>query len=249
MPIASHAPRLSLLVVDDEAGVREAVAAALGYRYDVHTAASGTEAATALRRHPIAAIILDALLGEEHGLDLVPSFRRLSPARIMLLTGHGSETLATRAIWTGVDGYLNKPVSVSALHAAVERLLSPGLGLSDIAAQAHRSLNAYPPKPFRAAEWARHLGAGEPHLRRLFRERYGVTPRRYLTERRLRQAGHLLWTTSWSVAEIARQVGYEDLRNFRRLFQRWAGMAPSDYRLRKSGKKEATDLSQDGCPK
>jgi AraC-like DNA-binding protein len=249
MPIVSYTPRLSLLVVDDEAGVREAVAAALGDRYDVHTAASSTEAVTALRGHPIAAIILDALLEEEHGLDLIPFFRRLSPARIMLLTGHGSETLAARAIWAGVDGYLNKPVSVLKLHAAIERLLSPELGLSDLAARARRSLDAYPPQPLRAAEWSRHLGAGEPHLRRLFRERYGVTPRRYLTERRLRQAGHLLWTTGWSVAEIARQVGYEDLRNFRRLFQRWAGMAPLDYRFRKCRKKEVTDLSQDKCPK
>jgi DNA-binding response OmpR family regulator len=119
----SSLSRPSVLIVDDEAAIREALAAALADRYLVHTAASGAEAGERLRVHPIAAILLDVFLKDEHGLDLVEPFRRLSPAPIMLLTGNGSEALAKRAVWAGVDCYMNKPVSVSDLRAAVARIL------------------------------------------------------------------------------------------------------------------------------
>jgi CheY-like chemotaxis protein len=49
--------RLHLLVVDDEACIREALTAALGAIYHVHAAASGAAACALLRAHPIAGII------------------------------------------------------------------------------------------------------------------------------------------------------------------------------------------------
>ena len=73
---------LHILVVDDDASVREALRAALADRYCVHAAASGADACAILRAHPVAAIILDAVLREEHGLDMVPKFREMSRAPI-----------------------------------------------------------------------------------------------------------------------------------------------------------------------
>lgn len=124
--------RPHVLVVDDDRGIHEALTAALGPLYVVHTAASGAEACAILRAQPIAVIILDAILGEEHGLDLVEPFRALSPARILVLTGHSSEDLAIKALRAKVDDYLKKPPSVTAVHAALARLVAradgpPGL--------------------------------------------------------------------------------------------------------------------------
>ena len=86
--------RLHVLVVDDDPSLREALEAALASEYIVHTAATGDEACALLSAHPVSAIILDAILKKEYGLDLVERFRALSPAPIALLTGHGSEKLA-----------------------------------------------------------------------------------------------------------------------------------------------------------
>jgi DNA-binding response OmpR family regulator len=102
-------------VVDDDASIREALRAALADGYTVHVAASGAEACDMLRAHPVAAIILDAVLRGEHGLDLVERFRKLSPAPIVILTGHGTEELAVRALRVHVAEYLKKPVSVAEL--------------------------------------------------------------------------------------------------------------------------------------
>ena len=60
-----------VLIVDDEPSVREALELALRDRYVVHGAATGAEAFPILQACPIVGIILDAVLGDEHGLDLV----------------------------------------------------------------------------------------------------------------------------------------------------------------------------------
>ena len=111
--------RLHILVVDDDPGLREALEAALASEYIVHTAATGDEACALLSVHPVSAIILDAFLKNENGLDLVERFRALSPAPIVLLTGHGSEKLAMGAIRARIVEYLKKP-------ARIEDLMDPG---------------------------------------------------------------------------------------------------------------------------
>lgn len=221
-----------ILVVDDDSSVREALSAALKGTYVVHSASTGDEACAVLRKFPVAAIILDAILEEEHGLDLVARFRTLSRARILLLTGHSSEDLAIRAVRTQVDDYLKKPLSLPALHAALERLLPPDGGPADLAARARRYLDDHPAKQFRAVALAAQFGVSEAHLRRCFRAAFGKTPRRYLTEVRIRSAAELLRTTKRGIKQIALEAGYADLKLFRRTFTRLVGMAPLAWRVR-----------------
>lgn len=222
--------RPHLLVVDDEAPIREALAATLGVDYVVHTVATGQEACAILRAHPIAAIILDAVLGEEHGLNLVEQFRALSSAKILVLTGYGTEELAIRAIRERVDDYLKKPVDLHALHAALEELLVPGGWGANPAVRARRYLDEHLAKPFRARALARQLGVSEGHLRRLFRHAYGKTPRQYLAEARLRRAQELLRSTGLGVDRIAREAGWTSVPTFIRHFRRFYRMTPSRFR-------------------
>jgi DNA-binding response OmpR family regulator len=114
--------RPHLLIVDDDPAIREALGAALAGAYVVHAAATGEGACALLRRHPVAAIVLDAILGEEHGLDLIQKLRALSPAPILILTGHGSEELAARALRARVSDYLKKPVSLAEIRGALARV-------------------------------------------------------------------------------------------------------------------------------
>jgi len=79
--------RPQLLLVDDDLSIREGLALALTGPYTVHAAATGAEACALLRTRPVAGIVLDAILGNEHGLDYVDRFRALSHAPILLLTG------------------------------------------------------------------------------------------------------------------------------------------------------------------
>jgi DNA-binding response OmpR family regulator len=115
-----------ILVVDDDVGVQDALVAALGDIYQVHTASSEAQALGILRAQPVAAIILDAMLGPEDGLALMETFRSFSSAPILILTGHSSESLAIRAVWAKADGYLRKPVDGKLLQLTLTRVLATG---------------------------------------------------------------------------------------------------------------------------
>ncbi len=219
-----------ILIVDDESSIQEALAAALQGTYVVHAAATGQEACALLRRHPVAAIVLDAVLRDEHGLDLIARFRKLSPAPILVLTGFGSEELAVQALRAKVDDYMRKPVNLGELRATLARLMQRDGHPQDSVTEARRLLREHPERQYTTASLAREVGLSERHLVRQFREAHGKTPRRYLTEVRLRRAKTLLRTSRLGIAQIAQAVGYASSVTFDRIFKRAYGITPSEFR-------------------
>ena len=222
--------RAHVLVVDDDLGIRESLTAALAGVYVVHATGTGEGACSLLKRHPVAAIVLDEVLGEEHGLDLIQKLRALSSAPILILTGHGSEELAARALRARVSDYLKKPVSLTEIRGALARLIRQGEPLEDAAARARRTLTESLDRGHTTESLAREIGLSERHLRRQFTEVYGQTPRRYLTEVRMRRAADLLRTTRLGVEQIAQAVGYARMTTFDRIFKRAFRLSPSAYR-------------------
>ena len=75
---------------------------------------------------------------------------------------------------------------------------------------------------------AAHLSAS--HFAVVFKNEVGLTFAEYLTNYRVEQAKKLLRETDESVGNIATQVGYPDQRYFGKLFQKVAGIKPTDYR-------------------
>ncbi len=224
--------RPHLLVVDDDRTLCETLAIALGFEYTVHTATEGTEACRILRDHPIGLIVLDAFLYGEHGFDLVPSFRALRRAPILVLTGHSDEGLAIRALNLGVEGYLKKPVDLAALQAAVERFVPSMDRVRALVAQACRRLDADLAKPIRLGEIAGQLGVSDKQLRRCFAAALDLTPGQYRTRRRMQEGARLVLTTALDVDQIAREVGFASGTAFARVFRRAYAMSPTEYRLR-----------------
>ncbi|OYU79443.1 MAG: AraC family transcriptional regulator [Burkholderiales bacterium PBB5] len=77
---------------------------------------------------------------------------------------------------------------------------------------------------------ARQAGLSVYHCLRMFSSVLGVTPHQYLLRCRLRRAAQLLVDADRPITEIALDVGFADLSNFVRSFQRAAGMSPRAYR-------------------
>jgi len=226
-------PLPHVLVVDDDASIREALGAALGRAYAVHAAATGDEACAVLRRHPVAAIILDVVLGREQGLDLVERFRAHSPAPILVLTGHGSEAVAARALRAKASEYLKKPVNLVELRAALARLTASAEPPTDPVERARDLITEEPGRAHTTETLARQVGLSERHLRRRFFETYAKTPRRYLAEVRLERAAELLRSTSLGIEQIALRVGYPSGLRFTRVFKRSFGSTPSAFRAQR----------------
>ena len=228
--------RLHVLVVDDDPAIREALAAGLARQYTVHLAATGEDACAVLGSHPIAAIILDAVLAHEDGLDLVQRFRSIAPVPIAVLTGHSTEDLAIRAVRAQVADYLKKPIQLTTLLETLARLATTPELTADPIQHALEHLRQDPKNLPTMHALAEHVGFSDRHLRRAFAAQTGTTPRRYLTECRLEQATHLLATTRLTVDRIARRLGYKTGTQFGRVFRQFRGLTPIAYRARSRAK-------------
>jgi AraC-like DNA-binding protein len=77
---------------------------------------------------------------------------------------------------------------------------------------------------------ARALRINPDYLNRVFRDVHGMTMTEYLHRRRLSDAAKLLRESTDSVTEIASACGYATVAHFRRMFKRFNGLAPREYR-------------------
>ncbi len=67
------------------------------------------------------------------------------------------------------------------------------------------------------------------HLNRIFRQRTGVPPMRYLRQMRANRAKALLHRREMKVADVGRAVGYPVLQHFSRMFKQETGMTPRRF--------------------
>jgi DNA-binding response OmpR family regulator len=232
-----------VLIVDDDPAVREALHAALADTYAVHLAASGREALALLRGTRVAAVILDAMIGDEDGVALIEPFRSLTTAPILILTGHSSETLAIRAVWARADGYLRKPVDAHLLHLTLTRLLTAEPHGADPLERVRQHLEKHPDQTAETLSGVASLS--ERHLRRRFQETYGKTPRRYATEARLARAADLLRGSTLGVDQIAQAVGYRTLAAFDKSFKHIYGLTPSEFRVKATDRPRSARSAKD----
>ncbi|RMF77649.1 MAG: response regulator, partial [Nitrospirae bacterium] len=112
-----------ILFVDDEAGVRRLVAAALGrFGATVVLAASGEEAYQRVAAEPAAfhLVVTDFRMPGMDGAELFRRLKRLAPELpLVLTTGYAQEEAVRRCLREGVRAFLPKPFSVADLLAAV----------------------------------------------------------------------------------------------------------------------------------
>ena len=69
----------------------------------------------------------------------------------------------------------------------------------------------------------------EVYFRKLFREKYGVSPRKYIIRLRIQYAKELIATGYYSLKEIALISGYTDYKYFSTEFKKQTGISPSAY--------------------
>jgi signal transduction histidine kinase len=114
--------RPRVLVVDDNADLREYVAALLAPTYDVATAPDGLAALAAVRANPPDIVVSDVMMPNLDGLGLVRQLRteeRTASLPVILLSARAGEESAVEGLDSGSDDYLAKPFSARELLARV----------------------------------------------------------------------------------------------------------------------------------
>ena len=83
------------------------------------------------------------------------------------------------------------------------------------------------------ADIARYVGISRSQLYRAFLQDFGVSPHAYLQTYRINEACSLLRDPTYSVAEVAGSVGFNDPLYFSRVFKSIKGTTPSDYQKKR----------------
>ena len=86
------------------------------------------------------------------------------------------------------------------------------------------------------------------YLTRIFKQRYGVPPYRYLIELRIRYASDLLRESSLSVTQVCHRSGFNSLSHFITTFRNHTGMSPSQYRRVVDWQQDAGRFGQETEP-
>jgi len=247
-----------ILVVEDDPHVRELLLDLLGAVHEVRPASTGAEALAILKAEELALIVLDYLLPDRTGLEVLAEIRASWPTLpVIMITGYGFAWLCASASKLGVRAYLAKPFNTRALLDAVRRILAGPVPTREQDASArvvgrHRDLlpalsakrsdvlilkgltlmQARYGDRVPLSELARELGVGKYTFSRRFRQVIGVPFRDYLVRLRLEKAKALLATGGVSITDVAHMVGFGDLPRLDKLFKRYTGVTPSGYRHR-----------------
>jgi len=116
--------RGSVLVVDDEEGVRDSIRLILEENCDILEARDGERAFEILRSREIDVVMLDQRMPGESGITILPRIRALDPTIVVILaTAVRDVRTAVEAMRLGAYDYLVKPFDVDDIQSLVQRAL------------------------------------------------------------------------------------------------------------------------------
>ncbi|PYN36102.1 MAG: hypothetical protein DME01_09725 [Candidatus Rokuibacteriota bacterium] len=121
---AQTARRGTVLVVDDEEGVRASVRAILEETCDVLEAGNGAQALEVLKTHEIDLVMLDQRMPGEPGIDVLPRIKAADPSTVVVIVTAVRELrTAVEALKRGAYDYLTKPFDVDDILMLAQRAL------------------------------------------------------------------------------------------------------------------------------
>lgn len=116
---------INVLVVDDEAVLAEMVSMALRYEgWNISTAGDGSSAIAAARAQRPDVVVLDVMLPDMSGLDVLPKLREENPQLpVLLLTAKDAVEDRIAGLTAGGDDYVTKPFSIEEVVLRLRALL------------------------------------------------------------------------------------------------------------------------------
>jgi DNA-binding response OmpR family regulator len=250
-PILINGEKPHLLIVEDNADMREYLQSFLSEDYRCSFAVDGYEALQKIQTHSFDLISSDIMMPNMDGFQLkskvnaMPEYQRTP---FIFLTAKALEENILEGLTLGVDDYITKPFSKNEYKARIHNLLqnrverSSGLVAGEeevgkdrsieeeLLRNAEESVRKNLDNPnYKVTDLARELNYSQRQIARIMKELVGMTPVNFILELRLQRAYHLLKNKSrHSVSEVMYDVGIESASYFTRKFTERFGIRPSE---------------------
>lgn len=244
----------SILVVDDNAQIRQYIRQLFSNGFSVYEAQSGEEALALARQYLPDVIISDVVMQEMTGIELCQKIKgdsALGHIPVILVTGNASTEARLRGVEGGADDYISKPFERDLLVARVAALLKSRSTLqkyfyNEITLQDNPLKISSDYKEFldnciaiveahldddqfSIVTLARELGMSYSKMNKKIKAVSGQPANAFVRFIRLRKAAELFINTNYNITETAFLVGISDIKHFRKHFTNLFGMKPSAY--------------------
>ena len=257
-----------ILLVLAERTERDELAGHLRNMADVSSAKNDQEAMNILETRPVHLVISGGSDGDRGLCRYIKTSVRYAHIPIVELIPRDSFTVRLQCLESGVDAWLEKPVSRHILLAQIDNLLtnrarvrehftrSSGVDAPIISPSIHidevlwKRLNQVLMQHLSNTDLdidllARHLYMSRPTLYRKIAEMSNMSPSELITFIRLNNAAALLAAPNPPIGDIARMVGFTTRSGFGKAFLKQYHMSPSAYRRKALGQ-GAQDVRQPG---
>jgi signal transduction histidine kinase/DNA-binding response OmpR family regulator/ligand-binding sensor domain-containing protein len=248
-PEQTDAPQI--LLVDDNAELREFLRLRLGRSFRIIEAENGVRGLEQAREHLPDLIVTDGMMPELDGLGLTRAIKadpELDFIPVLMLTARGESDAIVQGLAAGADDYLAKPFDGAELTARINGLiasrrrlkarLQSEAGASETASTATSDLlkaamqvvdRNLSDASFSVKDWAALMHMDRTTLFRKLKDETGQSPDEFLREARMQRAAELLKRRAGNVAEVAEAVGFASVSSFSRRFRERFGQTPASF--------------------
>jgi two-component system response regulator (stage 0 sporulation protein F) len=121
-------PKWSILIVDDEFGVRESLRQLLKPYCEMNTAPDGEEALNIIKEQKFHLITLDLNMPKLSGIETLREIRKIDgEVPIIIITGYGTRQDQKEALLYGVRAFISKPFNTSEIITVIDGILEEGI--------------------------------------------------------------------------------------------------------------------------
>jgi signal transduction histidine kinase/ligand-binding sensor domain-containing protein/DNA-binding response OmpR family regulator len=252
-----------ILIIDDNPDVNQYLVSLLEPYYRVESAINGKEGfSKAVELNPNL-IVSDVMMPEMDGFELCKKIKAnilTATVPVILLTAKSADQYKLMGIQTGADDYISKPFDPDYLLEKVQKLLlsqaklkkqyskSIRLDPSDIEIEASDELflkksisiieKNLQNDGFSAETLATTLNLSSSSLYRKLKSLTNLSSAEFIRSIRIKRAAQLLQDNNKTISEVAYEVGFNDLKNFRQIFQKHYQCSPSEFRKNNSSRSD-----------
>ncbi len=245
----------SILIVEDNIEVRSFIKDIFEGMYNVFEAKNGYEAISIAQSKSIDLIISDIMMPEMDGLKFCSEIKTditTSHIPVVLLTARTSTKTKQQGYNKGADAYITKPFDADLLKMQVQNLINSRKKLiekfkkniilepSELKLESPDEIllnkllkvveDNLSESTFMASTLIEKMHMSQSVLYRKLKVLTGQSISEFIRTIRIKRASQLLLQTNLSIAEIAYEVGFNDLKYFRRCFKKAFEQTPSQYR-------------------
>ena len=243
-----------VLIVEDDADIRQFVSSILSTNYMILEAKNGKIGLEIALKNIPDLIISDIMMPIKDGIELCNDLKydeRTSHIPIILLTAKVGEENEIKGLKTGADDYMTKPFNSEKLKLRVEKLIEirenlrsqygksfnfefTGLKITSVEEEFFKRLNdileLHLTNPdFNAQKFGEAMAMSRMQLHRKLGALTGFTTTEFLRTQRLKLAKKLLDTSDLTVSEVAYQVGFNTPSYFIKVFKEIYNCTPNEY--------------------